>query len=173
MALRDTHFFGVAIAPHPALRSSQCVDDHATTSTAGAHHANRTSTTADAKPPHHLDEPARDEVHRDRQRRPGDTEVEIACHREVVGQLGPLEVTHARRTDARDHQAVVQPGRGTATDVRTHRLVERVSTWNDTNTIRSRRRERQRERVTVRQPRRSGFPTRSRTARATGRETRG
>ena len=72
------------------------------------------------------DEAVGDEVHAVRQRWPGDAEIEVAGHREVVGQVGPLEVGDARRTERGGHQAVVQR-RGRAVAERgADRLVQRA-----------------------------------------------
>ena len=114
-------------------------------------------------PAGHVDEADRDEVHRDRERRPRDAEVEVARHREIVGERGPLEVRHARRPDAGAHEPIVQPRRGAAPEVRAHRLVDRREHLqqheHDTH-----ERERHAERVALPAPRRSRHPSRSRTA---------
>ena len=61
----------------------------------------RTSTRGRGEAADHLDQAAGDEVHRDRQRRAGHAEVEVARDGEVAGELRVLEVAHARRARRR------------------------------------------------------------------------
>ena len=74
---------------------------------------------------HQLHQPSGDEVHRDEYRRAGDAEIEIPGHREVVGQLRVLEMTHARRPDAGDGEPVVEPRRGAAPEIGANGVVHR------------------------------------------------
>ena len=72
------------------------------------------------------DEAVGDEVHAVRQRRAGDAEVEVAGHRQVVGQVGALEVGDARGVERGRHQAVVERRRRAVAEVGAERLVERA-----------------------------------------------
>ena len=83
------------------------------------------STTAAREPADHLDQAAGDEVHRDRQRRAGHPEIEVARHGEVARERRILEVAHARRAHARLGQPVVQPGGGAVAEVGADRLMNR------------------------------------------------
>ena len=125
VALRAAHLVGVAIAPDGALPQQPVGGQPA----AGQHEGRppgegeqhrRRRQAAD-----HLDEAPRDEVHRDRQRRPGHAEVELASDGEVVAELGILEVADARRVDAGVGELVVEPGGGAVAEVVAHREVER------------------------------------------------
>ncbi len=75
--------------------------------------------------PDQLDQTGRDEVHAERQRRAHDPEVEVAGHREVVGELRVLEVAHAPRPHARLGEPVVEPCRGAVAEVGADRGVDR------------------------------------------------
>ena len=75
--------------------------------------------------PQQFDEAGRDEVHRDRQRRTADAEVEVARHGQVAGELRVLQVPDAGRLHAGDRQLVVEPGRGGAAEVGAGREVQR------------------------------------------------
>ena len=72
------------------------------------------------------DEAVGDEVHGVRQRRPGDSEVEVAGHRQVVGEVGPFEVGDAWRLDRRRHQPVVERRRRALAEVGADDLVQRA-----------------------------------------------
>ena len=87
MALGVANFFGVAVAPDGALaqqpvRGEPCAreQDRRPPRVAGEHDRR-------GEAPHHLHQPAGDEVHRYEQRRPADAEIEIAGHREVAREL--------------------------------------------------------------------------------------
>ena len=71
------------------------------------------------------DEAVGDEVHAVRHRRSGDAEVEVAGHRQLVGEVGALEVGDARGVERRRHQAVVERRRGAVAEVVAERLVQR------------------------------------------------
>src|SRR4029077_10580444 len=74
----------------------------------------------------HLNHAGRDEIHGDRQRRAGHSEVKVACHREVAGERGILEVSHAGRTHAGLSQPIVEPSGGTVAETGAKRLVNRT-----------------------------------------------
>jgi hypothetical protein len=78
------------------------------------------------EPADHLDHPARDEIHRDRQRRAGHAEVEVARDRQVVGERRILEVTHARRTHTGLGEPVIQPRGRAVAEVGARRLMDRA-----------------------------------------------
>ena len=64
------------------------------------------------QPADQLDQAGGDEVHRDRQRRAGHAQVEVAGRGQVAAEGRVLEVAHARRPQAGLGQPVVQPGGG-------------------------------------------------------------
>ena len=70
--------------------------------------------------------PRGDEVHRDRQRRPGHAAVEVPGHLQVGRELGVLEMPDARTGDAGVGQLVVEPRRGAVAEVRAERGVQRA-----------------------------------------------
>ena len=69
--------------------------------------------------------PLGDEIHRDRQRRPGHPEVEVARDGEVVGERRIFEVAHSRRAHAGLGQPVVQPRGGAVPEIGADRLMDR------------------------------------------------
>ena len=77
------------------------------------------------KPGQEFHQAGGDEVHGNRQRRAADAEVEIPRHRDVVGEFRVFQMRHARRLDAGDGEAVVQPSSGLKSEVRAHRLMQR------------------------------------------------
>ena len=87
---------------------------------------NRRAAIACAMPPTMSTRPIAMKSMRDRERRAGDAEVEVARHREVVGERRAFEVRHAGRPHARAHQPVVEPRGGAAPEVRADRLVDRA-----------------------------------------------
>ena len=88
VALRGAHLVGVAVAPDARSRAAASASP-ATRRRARSAPTRRTptSTTARRDAADHLDQPAGDEVHRDRQRRAGHAEVEVARDGEVAGEL--------------------------------------------------------------------------------------
>jgi hypothetical protein len=117
---------GVAIAPHAAL-AEQPVGG----TPAEQHRERRPPREPEQQsrrgdPDHHLHEPVREEVHRDRQRRAHHPEVEVAGHREIGGQLGPFEVADAVGAQRGRHQPVVQVGGHPLAEVGAQQLVQRV-----------------------------------------------
>ena len=106
-------------------RSSQWVASHAPASSGGAHQAKPNRTTAAARPASQLDQAAGDEVHRDRQRRAGHAQVEVAGRGQVAAEGRVLEVAHAGRPHAGLGEPVVQPGGGPVAQVGADRLVDR------------------------------------------------
>ena len=101
-----------------------------------------------AMPPPNCDEAAADLRHRHDDVRTGEAEIEVARGREIVGERRRLEVAETGRTDAREHQPVVQVHRDLGAEVRRHRVVDRAR-----RLLRDERDadggERQRERVAV------------------------
>ena len=65
-----------------------------------------------------------DEIHGDVQRRPADAQVEIPRHRDVLRELGVLQVRQARRPHTSHRQLIVEPSRGAAAEVGAHGLVQ-------------------------------------------------
>ena len=96
VALRAADFVGVAIAPDAALAQQpvrgqpRAAEQQRRPPRVRGEHDDR------REPADHLDQAAGDEVHRDRQRRTGHAEVEVARDREVARQLGIFEMTDAR-----------------------------------------------------------------------------
>ncbi len=80
------------------------------------------------------DEAVGDEVHGVRQRRAGDAEVEVAGHRQVVGEVGPLEVGDAGRAERRRHQAVVERRGRAVAEVEPIASCSGPTTWAATKT---------------------------------------
>ena len=124
--LRVAHFFGVAIAPDRALaqqpvrrqpRARQ--HERRPPRVSGENHGGRHA--AD-----HLHHAGRDEIHRDRERRAGHPEIEVARHGEIGGQRRILQMPHARRAHAGLGQPVVEPRGGTVAQVRADRLMNRA-----------------------------------------------
>ena len=73
----------------------------------------------------HLDQAAGDEVHRERQRRTGHAEIEVARQRQVAGERRVFEMSHAGRPHARLRQPIVQPRGRPIAEVGAERLVDR------------------------------------------------
>jgi hypothetical protein len=73
-----------------------------------------------------VDQPDRDEIHGDEQRRTLDAHVEVARHGQVGGELLVFEVTDAGRIDAGGREPVVQPGRGAVAEIGADRRVYRA-----------------------------------------------
>ncbi len=69
------------------------------------------------EPPDHLDQARGDEVHAQRERWPGDPQVELAGHGEVVGERGVLEMAHAGWPHACLGEPIVEPGGGAIAEV--------------------------------------------------------
>ena len=87
VALRAAHLVGVAIAPDAALaqqpvRGQPRAAEHQRRPPGVGGRARR----RDGQPADHLDQAAGDEVHRDRQRRTGHAEIEVARDRQVGGE---------------------------------------------------------------------------------------
>ena len=125
VALRAAHLIRVAVAPDRALaqqpmrRQPRAAEhDRRPPRVSGEHDGGREA--AD-----HLDQAARDEVHRDEQRRAGHAQVEISRDRKVVGELRILQVPHPRRADARFGQPVVKPGGRAVAEVGANCLMDR------------------------------------------------
>jgi hypothetical protein len=72
-----------------------------------------------------LDHVGGDEVHRDRQRRAGHAEVEVARDDQVARQRRIFQVSHAGRAHARIGETIVQPRRGPIAEVGADCLMER------------------------------------------------
>ena len=123
VALRGTHFVGVAIAPDRALaqqpmrgQPGAAQDNRDPPGVREEHHGTREAA-------HHFDEPACDEVHRDAQRRTGHAEVEIARNGQVGGERRILEVRHPRRAHTGFGQPVVEPCGSSIAEIRADSLV--------------------------------------------------
>ncbi len=124
--LRQPDLRGVAVPPDRALaqqpvRAEPAAGQHRRRPPGEAEQHARLGEARDE-----LDEAGGDEVHRDRQRRPRHSPVEVPRHLEVRGQGGVLQVTNARRGGARRGQQVIQPGRRPVTEVARHRGVQRA-----------------------------------------------
>ncbi len=117
MALRRSDLVGVAVPPDRALpqqpvrRAPRPDQQQGRPPREADEHHRR------GQPGEELDQPAGDEVDGDAEGRPGDAQVEVAGHGQVVGEVGPLQVGDPGRTVARDHQPVVEPCRGTAAEI--------------------------------------------------------
>ena len=74
----------------------------------------------------HLDHAVGNKIHRDRERRPGHPQVEIAGHGEVTGQGRILQVPDAWRAHAGLGEPVVEPCGGAVAEVSAHCLVDRA-----------------------------------------------
>ncbi len=172
VALRAAHFVGVAVAPDPALaqqpvrrQPGAAEHDRRPPGVGGEDDGGREAGD-------HLDQAAGDEVHRDRQRRAGHAEIEIARDGEVVGQLRILEVAHAGRAHARVGQPVVEPGGRAIAEVGAHRLVDGIEHLEQDEDDADQR-ERRSEAVAAAAPRQRARPWRWRTPRAIRRGARG
>jgi len=106
-------------------RRSQCVANARAASTIGAHHAYLARITPHATPPIHLDHAAGDEIHRDRQRRAGHSEVEVARDGEVAGELRILEVPMPAGARSLG-ELVVEPCGSAVAEVGAERLMNRT-----------------------------------------------
>ena len=126
VALRAHHLGGAALEPDRALAQ------HPVGRRPGEHEHDRLPPAVPGQDDgrrHAADEADQavgDEVHAVRQRRAGDAEVEVARHRQVVGQVGALEVGDPGRIERRRHQPVVERGRRAVPEVGAERLVERA-----------------------------------------------
>ena len=118
----------------PLSRSSQWVASQAPASTSGAHQAKPNSTTAEARPPSSSTSPAAMKSIEMRQRRAGHAQVEVAGHVQVVGELGVLEVAHARRLDAGLGELGRRARPQAVAEVGADRLVDRGEHLDRTNT---------------------------------------
>ena len=171
VALRGAHLVGVAVLPHRALaqevvRRDPRADEHGRRPPRVAEQQQARREAAD-----HLDEPARDEVHADRQRRSGDAEVEVAGDGEVGDEVGVLEVRDAERRGGRGHEPVVEIRRGPAAEVGADREVQRREHLEE-HEHDADRGERPGERAAGSRRRRSASRSRPRSARAAGPATR-
>ena len=126
IALCRPHLVGVPIAPDRALleqpvgRQPRTAEKKWCPPLEREQHARRRESTD------HFGQSARDEVHRDRQRRSGHPQVELAGDLQIVRELGMLEVAHPRWRDARVGELVVEPGRGPVAEVGAERGVDGV-----------------------------------------------
>jgi hypothetical protein len=125
-ALRPHHVRRPAVEPHPALaqdpvgrRPRHHQDERLPPAVVGQHDRGRDAGDE-------ADQPVGDEVHAVRQRRSGDAEVEVAGHRQVIGEVGPLEVGDARGVERRRHQPIVERRRRAVAEVVPERLVQRA-----------------------------------------------
>ena len=118
-----------------------------------------------APPPPRAANPPPIAGHGGRDVRAGEAEVEVAGRRQLVGQLGRLEVGEAGRAVAGVEQAVVQPRRRRGAEVRRERVVHRARSPAGRRTGRRRRRARARA---ARRPRRPRRATPMATAKAAG-----
>ena len=125
VALRTPHLVRVAVAPDPALtqqpvgcepRASQ---DEGRPPRVGKEHNGARETTD------HLHEPAGNEIHGNRQRWTGHPKIEVACDRELAGQVGILEVTNARWQYACLSEPIVEPCSGAVAKIGADRVVDR------------------------------------------------
>ena len=126
VALCAAHFFGIAVAPDRALaqqpvRRQPRAGQQERRPPRIADENRRGRDAAD-----HLDHAVRDEVHRDRQRRAGHAEIEVARDRQVARQRRILEVSDSGRAHACLGEAVVQPRGGAVAKVRADRLMNRT-----------------------------------------------
>ena len=124
IALGAPHFVGIAIAPDGALtqepvRRKPRAREHERRPP-GVRGENHGAGEAAEK----LDEPARDEVHRNGERRTGHAQIEVPGHGEVARELRVLEMAHARGPHAGFGEPVVEPRGGAVPEVRAHRLVD-------------------------------------------------
>ena len=125
VALRTAHLRRLAVVPHGAfaqqpVRGEPGAGQERRRPPAIPEQEQRARHASD-----HLREAAGDEVHRDRERRARHPEVEVARDRQVVGELGILEVTHPRRHHGRRREPVVEKGRGPIAEVGADRLMHR------------------------------------------------
>ncbi len=124
VALRLANFGGVAVAPDGAfaeepMRGEPGSDQQQRRPPGeGCQHQRRGQSAG------HLHHPGRDEIHRDRKRRAGDAEVEVARHGEIGGEARVFEVPHARRAGAGGGQLIVEPGGRAASEVRADCVME-------------------------------------------------
>ncbi|MDY7101769.1 MAG: hypothetical protein S0880_11330 [Actinomycetota bacterium] len=125
VALGVAHRFGVAVPPDGALTQEPVGRQPGGNEQQRRPPREPEQHQGGGEPADHLHEPAGDEPDRHRQRRSGDAEVEVAGHRQVVGERRPLEVGDARRVGTRPHESLVQPPRGAAAEVGPDRFVER------------------------------------------------
>ena len=125
VALRGAHDVGVAVPPDRALAQQPvrgqprpAQDDRGPPRIREEHHRA-------GEPADQLDQAAGDEVHGDAQRRTGHAEVEITRDGQIAGERRVLEMSHARRPDARLGQPVVEPRGGAVAEIGAHGLVNR------------------------------------------------
>jgi hypothetical protein len=125
VALGPAHLVRVAVVPDRALAQQPVRGEPGS----GQHHRRppreREEDGGGAEAGHGQHQPARDEVHVDVHRRTRHAEVEVAGDGEVAGELRILEMSQAGGPDAGLDEAVVEPGRDAAPQVRAHGLVDR------------------------------------------------